>query len=158
SQRFSTFIATAIFVAASVCTSLAVSREAARHPNVIFVLVDDLGYADTGAYGCTDIKTPNIDRLANEGVKFTDFYSNAPVCTPTRCGFITGRWQQRTGLEWALGFSAEQTVRSGDQWTPEPDKLKLGLPTTETSIARMLKDAGYATGCVGKWHLGYRPE
>jgi arylsulfatase A-like enzyme len=158
SQRFSTFLAPAIFIAVSACISPAVSREAARRPNVIFVLVDDLGYADTGAYGCTDIKTPNIDRLAKEGVKFTDFYSNAPVCTPTRCGFITGRWQQRTGLEWALGFSAEQTVRSGDQWTPEPDKLKLGLPTSETSIARMLKDAGYTTGCVGKWHLGYRAE
>lgn len=134
------------------------SFAAAGRPNVIFVLVDDLGYADTGAYGCTDIATPNIDRLAKEGVKFTDFYSNAPVCTPTRCAFITGRWQQRTGLEWAIGFTGVQTVRDGDTWRPEPDIFALGLPTSENSIARMLKDAGYATGCVGKWHLGFKPE
>src|SRR5688500_9927541 len=87
--------------AVTACSSLAISREPPRKPNIIFVLIDDLGYADTGAYGCTDIATPHIDRLAKEGVKFTDFYSNAPVCTPTRCGFITGRWQQRVGLEWA---------------------------------------------------------
>ena len=68
----------------------------------------------------------------SEGVKFTDFYSNAPVCTPTRCGFITGRWQQRTGLELALGFAGEQTVLRDGQWVPEPDALALGLPTTET--------------------------
>jgi len=158
SLGFSVRVAIGIFVFASACPSLAVSREAARRPNVVFVLVDDLGYADTGAYGCTDIQTPNIDRLAKEGVKFTDFYSNAPVCTPTRCGFITGRWQQRTGLEFALGFAGEQTVLRDGQWVAESDYLALGLPTTETSLARMLKDAGYATGCVGKWHLGYRPE
>lgn len=143
---------------ASVSVADTKEKAAPSKPNVIFVLVDDLGYADTGAYGCTDIATPNIDRLAREGVRFTDFYSNAPVCTPTRCGFITGRWQQRVGLEWALGFSAEQVVRTGDRWKPEPDKLALGLPTTEPSIAKLLKAAGYATGCFGKWHLGYKPE
>jgi arylsulfatase A-like enzyme len=142
-----------------VCSSFAIAREAApKRPNVIFVLVDDLGYADTGIYGSTDIATPNVDRLGKEGVKFTDFYSNAPVCTPTRCGFITGRWQQRVGLEFAMGFAGEQSVLKDGQWVPEPDYLALGLPTTEPSIARLLKDAGYATGCVGKWHLGYRPE
>ncbi|MGC3967553.1 MAG: sulfatase-like hydrolase/transferase [Pirellulales bacterium] len=131
---------------------------APKKPNVVFVLVDDLGYADIGAYGCTDIKTPNIDRLAREGLRFTDFYSNAPVCTPTRCAFITGRWQQRTGFEWALGFSAEQSIRKDDRYEPIDDKLALGLPTTQPSIAKLLKTAGYATGCVGKWHLGYKPE
>ncbi len=145
-----------LFAAATLPAAAAPAR--AAKPNVVFVLVDDLGYADTGAYGCTDIKTPNIDRLASEGIRFTDFYSNAPVCTPTRCGFITGRWQQRTGLEWALGFSAEQVVRDGDRWKPIDDKLALGLPTSEPSIAKMLKAAGYATGCIGKWHLGYKPE
>jgi arylsulfatase A len=151
------------FLAIGACSLLAVAvagfaRGAENRPNVIFILVDDLGYADTGAYGAFDIKTPNIDRLAAEGVRCTDFYSNAPVCTPTRTGFITGRWQQRAGLEWALGFSAEQSVRRDGRWTPEPDKLALGLPTTEPSIARFLKAAGYTTGCVGKWHLGYKPE
>ena len=130
----------------------------AAGPNVIFVLVDDLGYADLGCYGATDVRTPHIDRLAVEGVRFTDFYSNAPVCTPTRAAFITGRWQQRTGLEWALGFTAEQQVRRGEAYEPLADKLALGLPATEPSIAKMLGAAGYATGCVGKWHLGYRPE
>ena len=129
-----------------------------RPPNIVFVLVDDLGHADLGCQGAKDIRTPNIDRLAREGVRFTDFYANAPVCTPTRCAFITGRWQQRAGFEWALGFTAEQSRRVDGKWVDEPDKLALGLPVSETSIARMLKGAGYATGAFGKWHLGYRPE
>lgn len=129
-----------------------------RKPNIVFVLVDDMGYADAGCLGSTDAKTPHIDRLAREGVRFTDFYSNAPVCTPTRAAFITGRWQQRVGLEWAMGFTAEQKRRVGDRWVNEPDKLALGLPTTQPSIAKMLKQEGYATGCFGKWHLGFRPE
>jgi|WetSurMetagenome_2_1015567.scaffolds.fasta_scaffold32190_2 arylsulfatase A len=130
----------------------------ATRPNVVFILVDDMGYADLRSYGAKDIQTPNIDRLAREGVRFTDFYANAPVCTPTRAAFITGRWQQRVGLEWAMGFSAEQKRRAGDTWVPVDDKLALGLPTTERSIARMLKDAGYATAAFGKWHLGFKPE
>ena len=147
-----------VFFSFSVPPSPAATLTPAKKPNVIFVLVDDLGYADVGAYGGTDIATPHIDRLAKEGVRFTDFYSNAPVCTPTRCAFITGRWQQRTGFEWALGFSAEQQIRNGDRYEPIDDKLALGLPTTEPSIAKLLKAAGYATGCFGKWHLGYKPE
>ena len=75
-------------------------------PNIVFILVDDMGYGDLGCMGCKDIATPNIDRLADEGVRFTDFYANAPVCSPTRCAFITGQWQQRVGFEWALGYSA----------------------------------------------------
>jgi len=152
-RRFLQVAALSLLLAAA-----GVAHSAEDRPNVIFILVDDLGYADTGAYGAFDIKTPNIDRLASEGVRCTDFYSNASVCTPTRTGFITGRWQQRVGLEWALGFSAEQSVRRGDEWTAEPDKLALGLPTSQPSIAKMLKAAGYTTGCVGKWHLGYKPE
>lgn len=131
---------------------------AAEKPNIVFVLADDFGYADLSCLGTTDIRTPHLDRLAREGVRFTDFYSNAPVCTPTRCAFMTGRYQQRAGLEWAMGFTAEQFRRDGDKWVPEPDKLGLGLPTTETSLARMLKNSGYATGAFGKWHLGFRPE
>ncbi len=118
------------------------SSDARRKPNVIFILVDDLGYADIGSYGARDIRTPHLDRLAREGVRLTDCYSNGPVCTPTRTGFVTGRYQQRVGLEWA--------IRTGDK---EP-----GLPTSETSIARMLKENGYATALFGKWHLGYKPE
>jgi arylsulfatase A len=146
----------AVFVACGI-TASATAADSAR-PNVVFVLVDDMGYADLGCYGGKDIQTPHIDRLAREGVKFTDFYSNAPVCTPTRAAFITGRWQQRVGFEWALGFTAEQKRREGDKWVTVEDKLALGLPTTEKSIARMLKEAGYATAAFGKWHLGFRPE
>lgn len=135
----------------------ALTAENAR-PNVVFVLVDDMGYADASCLGSTDLRTPNIDRLAREGVRFTDFYANAPVCTPTRAAFITGRYQQRVGLEWAMGFTAEQKRRIGDRWVSEPDKLALGLPATGPSIARMLKDAGYGTAGYGKWHLGFRPE
>lgn len=131
---------------------------AADRPNIIFILVDDLGYADVGCMGAKDIKTPHIDRLATEGLKFTDFYANAPVCTPTRTAFITGRWQQRVGFEWAMGFTAEQYRRVNGQWVEEPDKLALGLPSSEVTIATLLKSVGYATGCFGKWHLGYQPE
>jgi arylsulfatase A-like enzyme len=119
-----------------------VCAQTARKPNVIFILVDDMGYADLSSFGSKDIRTPNIDRLANEGVKLTQSYSNAPVCTPTRAAFITGRYQQRVGLEWAIG----------------PGLKEPGLPVEETSVARMLKDKGYATALMGKWHLGYKPE
>ena len=85
---------------------VAATRQAAvgepKKPNVVFILVDDMGYADIGSYGAHDIRTPNLDRLAREGVRLTDFYANGPVCTPTRAAFITGRYQQRVGLEWAL--------------------------------------------------------
>ena len=112
-------------------------------PNVIFILADDLGYADLGCYGAADMKTPNIDRLAKEGVRLTDFYANGPVCTPTRCGLMTGRYQQHLGgLEWAI----------------PPGKKHLGLPAQEKTIAQMLREAGYATALSGKWHLGYTPD
>ena len=131
---------------------------AAARPNIVFVLIDDFGYADSGPYGAKDIRTPHIDRLAREGVKFTDFYANAPVCTPTRCAFMTGRWQQRTGFEWAMGFSADSFRRQNGQWVKESDIHALGLPTTILTLPRMLKAAGYATGAFGKWHLGYKDE
>src|SRR5690242_18724574 len=113
-----------------------------RRPNVVLVLVDDLGWADLGCYGARDIRTPHVDRLAGQGVRLAHFYSNGPVCTPTRAALMTGRWQQRVGLEWAI----------------YPGQKEPGLPAAETSLARMLKGAGYATGLFGKWHLGYRKE
>jgi arylsulfatase A-like enzyme len=134
------------FIHACLVLSLAVTGsvlpQATRKPNVIFILVDDMGYADLSSFGSKDIHTPNIDRLAKEGVKLTQSYSNGPVCTPTRAAFITGRYQQRVGLEWAIG----------------PGLKEPGLPVEETSIARMLKNNGYRTALMGKWHLGYKPE
>ena len=135
-----------------------VGADEPRRTNIVFILLDDFGYADCGAYGARDIRTPHIDRLAREGVKFTDFYANAPVCTPTRCGFITGRWQQRVGFEWAMGFSAESFRRQGNEWVRETDIHALGLPTSVPTLPKLLKSAGYATGCFGKWHLGYKDE
>ncbi|MDZ4288290.1 MAG: sulfatase [Prosthecobacter sp.] len=130
----------------------------AAPPNLIFILADDMGYGDLSCMGAPDIKTPNIDRIGAEGVKFTDFYANAPVCTPTRVGFMTGRWQQRCGIEFAFGYQVEQFRRVEGKWVPEPDFHGLGLPLNETTIAQRLKTAGYATGAFGKWHLGYKDE
>ncbi len=111
-------------------------------PNVVLIIMDDLGYGDIGSYGARDARTPNIDRLAREGVRLTNAYANAPNCTPTRAALISGRYQQRVGLEWPL--SADEQDR--------------GLPATGRSLPALLKTNGYATGLVGKWHLGFKPE
>ncbi len=120
--------------------ALSCAPAAAEKPNVVFILADDLGYGDLGCYGCPDIRTPNLDRLAKDGVRLTDFYANAMVCTPTRCALMTGRYQQRIGgLEWAI----------------YPGVKRLGLPPKERTIARLLRERGYRTAMTGKWHLGY---
>lgn len=126
-----------IFVVLAV--GLVCESEAAERPNLVFILADDLGYGDLGCYGCPDIRTPRLDKLAAQGVRFTDAYSNGSVCSPTRAAFITGRYQQRIGLEWAVYYDV-----------PEE-----GLPLQETSLATMLHQAGYFTAMSGKWHLGY---
>jgi len=112
-------------------------------PNVILIVTDDVGYGDFGVYGARDVKTPNIDRLAKEGVRLTDFYA-APQCTPTRAALITGRYQQRVLLERALGSVGGE--------------LEKGLPAKGRSLPQLVKNNGYATGLIGKWHLGYKPE
>jgi len=127
-----------------------------QNPNIVLIMADDLGYGDLGCYGCTDIRTPAIDGLAAEGIRFTTFYANAPECTPTRTALLTGRYQHRVGgLECALGIG---NVGRYDDAVRLRRTNDLGLPAEETSIARMLKDAGYATAICGKWHLGYEPK
>jgi len=107
--------------------------------NVIVILADDLGYGDLGCYGATKVKTPNLDRLAKEGVLFTDAHSPSSVCTPTRYNLLTGRYAWRT---W---------TRTGVLWAYDP----LLIEPEQMTVASLFKSAGYATGCVGKWHLGF---
>jgi len=112
-----------------------------QKPNVVLIMTDDVGYGDFGSYGAPDIRTPNIDRLAREGVRFTDFYASFQ-CTPTRASLITGRYQQRVKFERALGERDREAV----------------LPLTGRSLPQLLKNNGYATALIGKWHLGWKPE
>ena len=127
----------------------AVPAATSRQPNIVLIFVDDLGYADLGVHGSSDILTPNIDRLAREGVRMTHGYVSAPQCSPARAGILTGRSQSRFGFEMNVppGYSvnAEELLAG----KPLP-----GLPETEETIAERLKIAGYATGVIGKWHLG----
>jgi N-acetylgalactosamine-6-sulfatase len=127
-----------------------------KKPNIVFILADDLGYGDVACYGCPDTRTPNIDRLAREGIKMTSYYSNAPECSPTRTAFLTGRYQHRVGgLECAIGNG---NVGRYDDAIRLRDSHDLGLPASEITLARILKSAGYATAIAGKWHLGYEPK
>lgn len=125
--------------AATVFAERSAFPRASGRPNIIFILADDLGYGDLGCYGCGDVHTPHLDRLAAEGLRFTDFYANAAVCTPTRAAFLTGRYQQRLGLDNALYYQ----------------EMGRGLPAGGKTIADALRSAGYTTGLSGKWHLGY---
>ncbi|HSZ57479.1 MAG TPA: sulfatase-like hydrolase/transferase [Tepidisphaeraceae bacterium] len=111
-------------------------------PNVILIMLDDLGSVDANCYGSTDLETPNIDALAESGVRFTQFCSAAPVCSPSRAAVLTGRYPQRAGL------ADNASSRPGGP----------GLPADEITLAKMFKDCGYATGHVGKWHMGYQPQ
>jgi arylsulfatase A-like enzyme len=116
------------------------ARAAETRPNILVILADDLGYADIGVHGGRDLPTPNIDELAASGVRCTSGYVSAPYCSPTRAGFLTGRYQTRFGHEFNPHVG---------------DESILGLPLAERTIADELRSAGYATGLVGKWHQGY---
>lgn len=129
---------------ASVCVLPVASLLAAdaKKPNIIIFLADDEGWGETGAFGNKQIPTPNIDSIAAGGVRFTQGYVSGPYCSPTRAGLMTGRYQTRFGHEFNPGGNREIA----------------GLPLTETTIAQRMKDLGYATCCIGKWHLGQAPH
>ena len=113
-------------------------QQTASRPNVIIFLTDDQGYGDLSCMGATDFRTPNLDRLASDGVRFTDWYSNCPVCSPSRAALLTGRYPGNAGVRWVL----------------RGHRLTSGLPKSTPTLATMLRGAGYQTAMAGKWHLG----
>lgn len=115
--------------------------DGAAPPNVVIILADDLGYGDLGCYGNAGAKTPNLDRMASEGMRFTDFYVAQPVCSASRAALLTGCYPNRIGIAGALGPNARH-----------------GINSKEVTIAEMLKSRGYSTAIFGKWHLGHHPE
>jgi len=120
----------------------------AARPNFVFILADDLGYADLGCYGGRSKCSPSLDRMAKEGLRFTQGYANSSVCSPTRFALMTGRWQHR------LRGGADEPIRSG----AARGDARLGLPPAHPTLPSLLRDAGYATALAGKWHLGYPPH
>ena len=137
-------------------TVLACHGFADKPANIVFIFADDLGYGDLGCYGHPVAKTPRIDRLAKEGVRFTQHYANGPECSPTRTALLTGRYQQRAGgLECAIGTG---NVGRYDEAIELAEKRQLGLPAKQSVLPSALKTAGYACGVFGKWHLGYEPQ
>lgn len=117
------------------------SSYAAEPKNLIFILVDDLGTYDLGCCGATEVRTPRVDQMAAEGVRFTDYYAAAPICSPSRAGLLTGRYPRRFGME---------------AWVQRADS-KRGIPQDELILSELLKTQGYATACIGKWHVGFAP-
>ena len=139
------FLKTAGFTAAALalhgCGSALKQASSTDKPNFIIIFCDDVGYADVGVFGAKGYKTPHLDRMAAQGVKFTDFYAAAPSCTPSRAALMTGCYPQRVSLPNVIGPSS-----------------KVGISSKEMTIAEMLKPLGYTTACYGKWHLGHQPK
>ncbi|MBK8978305.1 MAG: sulfatase-like hydrolase/transferase [Planctomycetes bacterium] len=140
----------AIVASITAWSAAAIAQAPARRPpNIVVILADDLGYGDLGVQGCRDVATPHIDSIAADGVRFTDGYVTCPVCAPTRAGLLTGRYQQRFGLELNPGPEASAAAN-------------YGLPRDQPTLAERLRagtgDLHWATGMVGKWHLGYQRE
>ena len=135
---------------------LSMSQALAEQPNFVLILADDLGYGDLGCYGHPEAKTPVLDQLARDGVRFSQHYSNGPECSPTRTALLTGRYQQRVGgLECAIGTG---NVGRYDDAIRLANKQDLGLPVDDAVLPRALRAVNYRCGIFGKWHLGYEAK
>ncbi|WP_114750680.1 sulfatase-like hydrolase/transferase [Pleomorphovibrio marinus] len=130
----------------SSCGSDSENTEDPAHPNVLLILTDDQSFMDLGCFGSPDLHTPNIDRLAENGIRLTQFYAGAPVCSPSRAALLTGKYNFNAGL---FGNVAPPHI--------DPEG-KSGLPSEEITMAEVFKEAGYRTALIGKWHLGHTPE
>jgi arylsulfatase A-like enzyme len=154
-----------------------VAEEASRRPNVIVIYADDLGWTELSSYGNTQVQTPHLDALAATGVRFTQAYSTAPICSPSRAGLITGRYQQRFGFEFLVPLESvppvydealKEKIRQASIERKEVaetgivdsvyNRIHKGIPLSEITIGQVFKDAGYTTGAVGKWHVGEHEE
>ncbi len=137
-KNFTYCILTTLLVSVTACDTSTQSTENGPLPNIVVIYCDDLGYGDLGCFGNTEIRTPSIDLMADEGMKFTEFYSASPVCSPSRAALLTGRIPQRMGIN-GVFFPRSFT----------------GMPVEEITTANLLKSKGYSTGVIGKWHLGH---
>lgn len=142
-MRHLKILVAATTAAGMMASGMSITLKAAEtKPNILFIMADDLGYADLSCYGAKKIKTPRIDQLAAEGMRFTDFYAAGNVCTPSRASLLTAAYPKRVGMHRGV-------IKHGHHSGLHPD---------ETTVAELLRDAGYATACIGKWHLGEEPE
>jgi arylsulfatase A len=145
-----------LFIGLQLLPSSASAKEQGTRPNIVFIMVDDMGYGDLPSYGATDVRTPNLDRFAAQGVRLTNYYAAGAECTPTRTALMTGLYPQRIGgMECAIGTG---NVGRYDDAIRLRETHDLGLPAEQSVLASSLQKSGYRTAVFGKWHLGYEPK